>query len=124
MTNHESTIWRAIGIAAERHKIHPEVIIDLDDRHVDVVGARQTAYREAHNMGVMVKDIAAFFGASARTVSHYISRDRVLVGVGNNQGVVIPSPPPPDLPRNRSDWSEIDWMRAMAHEENQAMRAR
>lgn len=123
--NIESKILRAIGIAAERHKIRPEIIADKANGTADVIDARRTAFAEAVDMGVTRKAIGRFFNLDWSTVNYHVRtlRDGLPLPRTGFGATPAPEPPkPPVLPEYRGDWTEIEWMRAMAHEENMAMR--
>lgn len=125
MTDYESKCWRAVATACQDHDMEREQVLDLGDKRHRTTAARKDAICEASKLGVPNPEIARFFGVDQTTVKHHLSRaglsrfDKGCRHVPKPEAPIIP-----DLPANEDGWSAIDRMKAMAHAENRAMRAR
>lgn len=135
MTTRE-TINEAVRAASEESRVPQERIIGAERGDYEAVAVRNALWRDLRDAGVSIEAIAHHFCRNATTVrkviraeitgvNHNLSgEDRVKGGIGVERSLAPPRPSAPDLPAYRGDWTEIDWMRAMAHQENLAMRDR
>lgn len=121
MSDNESKVWRAIGIAAEWHRIPPAEIADGTHSSPRIVDARRTAFSEARAMGIPVPDIAGVFGLDPSTVYHHLRAENGGSKMDRFAEKPRPVPPvAPDLPPAHLQ-TPYQRMVAMAAAENDAM---
>lgn len=128
ITDAIAAVARATGVSEAR-------IWEAHRNDHPAVNARNKVWAKLHEAGVSADEIGHRFDRSRNTVNRVLRAIKTGVntnlrdpsaergGIGRDRSIAPARPAPPVLPVRRADWTEIDWMKAMAHEENQAVRA-